>query len=144
MWGGTPWQITGTRTFSRWHEAPRDVFRFIGKAADIIRLRHNGWYLDGDCPDETTEGLVFMLPHNRFLAAGSDPNNEGSAYFEVDARGNPEIYSDKEDAARGADRLAELYAEAEREHQLAAREELRAQEEREEADSLTEAFSFAC
>lgn len=149
-WGGTPFKITGTRTFARWHESPSSVFRFVGKAHDIIRLRHTGWFLDQEFQEETTHGLVFMLSHNRFLAAGSDgvSGNDDAAYFETDEAGNPVIYDDKEDAARNADRLAELYAEAESEYQARAREEMEREEmEREdqerEAQSLTEAFDFA-
>jgi hypothetical protein len=120
-WGGTPFNIEGYRhTFGRWHESPETPFRFIGLASDIVRLGHTGWYTrENDC-DETARGVVYMLPHGRFLAAIADPfqsdkDGSGPCIVETNATGQPIIYDSKEDAARAADSFAERYAEAARE-----------------------------
>jgi len=142
-WGGTPWKISGSSLFARWHENPKNVFRLVGKAHDIVSLGHTGWYLDED-GGETTHGLVFRLNNNKgFLAGGSDPDNDAAAYIETHENGTPYVYDSSDEAARAADLLAERYAESSREAEIEARKELKAQEEKEEADELLEAFSFA-
>jgi len=120
-WGGTPFNIEGYRsTFGRWHESPESPFRFIGLAHEIVRLGHTGWYTRDNEYDETARGVVYMLPHNRYLAAIADPyqsakDGSGPCIVETNATGQPIIYDDKEEAARAADSLAERYAEAARE-----------------------------
>jgi hypothetical protein len=119
-WGGTPFNIEGyPSTFGRWHESPATPFRFIGLASDIVRLGHTGWYTR-DNEMETARGVVYMLPHNRYLAAiadecQSDKDGSGPCIVETNATGQPIIYDSKEDAARAADSFAERYAEAARE-----------------------------
>jgi len=119
-WGGTPFNIEGYRhTFGRWHESPATPFRFIGLASDIVRLGHTGWYTRDD-EMVTARGVVYMLPHGRFLAAiadehQSDKGGSGPCIVKTNATGQPIIYDSKEDAARAADSFAERYAEAARE-----------------------------
>ena len=124
-WGGTPFAIganVGYRsTFGRWHESPETPFRFIGLAHDIVSLRHTGWYTrDDDFGDELARGVVYLLPHGRYLAAiasecESAKDGSGPCIVETNANGSPCLYDDKEDAARAADSFAERYAEGARE-----------------------------
>lgn len=108
--------------------------------------RHNGWWLDPDGMGETVSGVVYQLParkgRTRFLAGMNDPFNDGSARLDMGMieaddwrainaarlRRNPKAKSydlssqDVEDesarleAARRGDRIAERYAEQEREY----------------------------
>ena len=138
-WGGTPFQIEGYRhTFGRWHESPATPFRFIGLAHEIVRLGHTGWYTRDNEYDETARGVVYMLPHNRFLAAIADPyqpnkNGSGPCIVETNANGQPIIYDSKEDAARAADSFAERYAEAAREDDRRECERMRLEDAASEA-----------
>lgn len=85
--------------------------RFVGAAHKLVYLRHTGWYVD-NCQSETTSGVVYRLPKGRgFLAGYSDPWNgekDGSGPHSLDCS---EVHETAEEAARRADRLAELYAE---------------------------------
>ena len=85
--------------FTRWQWCD-DAYTSIG---------HTGWFTDeyGD----KIRGIVVSLPHGRFLAGWS--MGEGMAST-VDA--SP-VFGNAIDAAIYADRLAELAAEREREHQ---------------------------
>lgn len=124
-WGGEPFKVAENvgyhSTFGRWHESPEVFARFTGLAQEIIKLRFTGWYTDSDgCNGELARGVVYSLSHGRFIAGVADPvnadkNGQGPCIFEVDAKGNPCLYDDKEDAARAADSLAEIYAEGARE-----------------------------
>lgn len=92
-------------------------FRDIGAAHDIVRLRHTGWYMDAD-GSETIAGHVWQLPARNgepvYLSGYVEPE---SGYCTLDAtRGRIATHSDKEDAARAADALAEKDAEKEREY----------------------------
>jgi hypothetical protein len=138
-WGGTPFQIEGYRhTFGRWHESPATPFRFIGLASDILSLRHTGWYTHHDVYDELARGVVYMLPHNRYLAAiadecNADKDGSGSCIVETNANGQPIIYDSKEDAARAADSFAERYAESAREDDRRECERMRLEDAASEA-----------
>lgn len=94
-----------------------DGFRDIGAAHDIVRLRHTGWYNDAD-GSETIAGHVWQLPaRNGEPVYLSGYVEQESGYCTLDAtRGRIATYSDKEDAARAADALAEKDAEKEREY----------------------------
>lgn len=125
-WGGKPFAIGANvgywNTFGRWHESPETPCRFVGLAHKIVRLDHTGWFTIDECADELAHGVVYLLPHGRFLACIADPcqsnkDGTGPAIVETDRNGNPCIYEDKEEAARAADQFAELYAEAERAYQ---------------------------
>lgn len=76
------------------------------------RIRHTGWWCDDDGDGWKLRGLVIALSHGRWLAGWS--MGEGLASF-VEAR----VVWNPREAARLADRLAELAAEEEREHQAA-------------------------
>lgn len=72
--------------------------------------RLSGYYCD-DSAFEVTHGIVLRLPGGRgFLAGYVDPCNEGMACFDMEAA------PDVDTAARWADRMAERYAEDERDH----------------------------
>jgi len=84
-------------------------------AGDIVKLRHNGWYVDDEFQDETTFGIVLRLPHGRgFLAGCSDPYNWPKRGFGACLVENY-VYADEDTAARCADQIAEKYAEDSRE-----------------------------
>lgn len=77
-------------------------------------IEHHGWYLDDVFQDETIHGAVLALPHGRFLSGYEDPFNDGMYIW------SDEIFEGKRahiEAARRADRIAEIYAEHEREYQ---------------------------
>lgn len=115
---GAPFKVGGYTV--RWCENPEDVgLRLVGFADKVAQsIRHTGWFCDDDC-SEKTRGVVFRLPSrggvDRFMAAGSDPNQDGPVYLETC------IYGDEIEAARAADALAEAYAEKERDYQEAWR-----------------------
>lgn len=83
-------------------------FRRVSDAADIIRLKHTGWYTDSDC-GETAKGIVIALPHGKFLAGYHASSNGETVIY-------PRIEWDADTAARAADGLAQYYAESEREY----------------------------
>lgn len=91
-----------------------EIGRFVGASHTLLpRFQHKGWYVDEHC-HETTMGVVYRLPHGRFLSGASDP-------WQCDKRGEgpwlmaPDVYDCTDEAARAADRIAELYAERLRE-----------------------------
>ena len=141
-WGGAVWKCgenVGYRsTFARWHENPESFARFRGLAHKLVRLGHTGWYTDEDGNGELARGVVYLLPHGRFTAGVADPFNsdkdgQGPCIFDVDERGNLTLYDDEQEAARAADRLAELYAESEREHDAKFQQGQRLEEQRDDA-----------
>ena len=84
-------------------------------ATEKVNGRFTGYYCDG-WESEVTHGIVVRLPGGRgFLAGYVDPCNEGAACFDM------EIAPDADTAARWADRMAERYAEDERDHAEAYR-----------------------
>ncbi len=123
----------------RWIEQAENVcrsIRFCDKVASHIR--HKGWFLDDVCQDETARGVVFSLPHGKFSAGIADPFN-----FDNKSMSGPcmvafdEVFDEEKEAAYAANRLAELYAENEREFQAEQREEAEREEaEREAAERL--------
>lgn len=94
-----------------------DGSRDVGKAHDIVRLGHTGWFTDAYM-SETMCGHVWQLPARNGEAvylAGYADKNAGYATL-CAARGNLETFAEKEDAARAADSLCESIAEREREY----------------------------
>ena len=98
----------------RWVEEP--AWRATGTAYDIARKESygyssipKGWYTRHEDYDETTSGVVYQLPARKgvpqYVAGYSDPNGNG-ACLSFD-----QLFDDKMDAARAADKLAERYAE---------------------------------
>lgn len=123
-WGGETFKVgenVGYRsTFGRWHECPETPFRFVGLAHKIANLRHTGWFTRHEEYSETARGVVYLLPHGRFIAAIADPfqtdkEGQGPCIVEVNASGSPYLYESQEEAARAADGFAERYAESSRE-----------------------------
>lgn len=122
FWGGATFAIR-KYTFARWCEVPEFYARFKGLAHKIINLRHSGWYCDDihEGMGETARGVVYYISSLGYLAAVADPHNTdkegyGPCMFDVSEQGNLITYDTKEEAARQADRLAEIYAEKEREY----------------------------
>lgn len=101
--------------YYRWIENISNGLRFVGTAHTLVRLNHKGWYID-NFQDQTVHGEVYQLPARNgeplYMPAVNDPNNDNCAC--IDFRS---ITSDKEDAARWADSMAEQWAEREREYQ---------------------------
>ena len=132
-------------------ESGRDRLRFVENASrglrvlgpvhemrDICRVGHTGWHLDPLGEGDTVHGVVLQLPGRsgfaRFVPAVSDPYNDDC--YAVDFR---DVYTApgddtdeaKHDCALTADRLAELYAEREREYQTLDTAKFRIEEARE-------------
>lgn len=126
----------------RWIENPAALgFRFVGWSDKLARLDHTGWFLfpDGD-PAELARGCVYQLParngrplYVEAIRTGEetrggwrDMGEEGAALifprelYRGDV-GEADASRACLEAARGADREAELYAEKEREYQEAWR-----------------------
>lgn len=102
--------------------------RFVGLAGKILpRLDHTGWYIDR-FQDETISGVVYRLPSGRgFLAGYTDPWNsekDGSGPCNLEF----ETHATETEAARRADRLAELRAEFLREDSLREEAKVRAED----------------
>lgn len=101
----------------RWIECARCGLRRIGFADEILGLRHRGWFThDGGDPSETYRGVVYQLPardgKTLYVYGYQDPN-ENSALLSFDWA------EDKEEAARNADRLADIFAEEARDYDRA-------------------------
>jgi len=102
----------------RWIENAAAGLRLTGYADEICRsIDHTGWYTDDEGFLETLRGIVYQLPSRkgelRFAYGYADPNNAGAALLCFDP------CDDKEDAARWADRFAQIHAEEERDYQRA-------------------------
>lgn len=93
---------------------------------DGSHIEHTGWFCD-EFQNQTIRGLIALLPHGRYLAGWS--MGEGMA---SDVEGEP--FTDRIEAARRADRMAEIAAEHEREYQ--------AQEDDETLVDITKAELF--
>lgn len=114
---GPRFDDSGVRGYSyvtrgyRWIEnATRGLgWRLAGYADTLGVADHNGWYCDAH-QDALMRGVVYRLPHGRFVYGYADPNNEDCALI-VD-----QPCDDEKDAARWADSTAEHFAEREREH----------------------------
>lgn len=103
----------------RWVENVSDGLRLVGFADEIARkersraIEHRGWFThdDGDPPD-VLRGIVYQLPARngqpQYVYGYDDPNNDDCALLCFDPV--PTVM----EAARDADRLAEIYAEHER------------------------------
>jgi hypothetical protein len=117
--------VATSGTPCQWFENAGAVAAFVGHcdkvATDQGRYRaidHNGWYLEDEGFDgETARGVVYKLPHGRYLAGIVTSYDEGRG-----AILSREIYTADNDedaqfeAALAADKLAEIYAENERDY----------------------------
>jgi hypothetical protein len=74
------------------------------------RIDHTGWWTDEFGDGDTIRGIVMRLPHGRGFLAGHSMGESMASTVEY------RVYDDECEAARAADRLAEIYAEAERDY----------------------------
>lgn len=95
----------------RWVEHPDDGLRRVGKAHDLARIDHTGWFMN-EFQDETAWGVVYLLPHGRFVPGTEDSYDTDGVRLDFS-----DIHYAACDAARAADTLAERLAEVEREYQ---------------------------
>lgn len=102
----------------RWIENVSEGLRCVGFADKLAGIDHNGWFTDDDGMGEVLRGIVYQLPARNgaeaFVYGYADPHNDDCALLCFG-----DIASDKEQAARDADRFAELFAEDERDYQRA-------------------------
>lgn len=140
------WQPDGSRDRLRWIENASRGLRVLGPVHEmrerVGRWRHTGWHLDPLGDGDTVHGVIIQLPGRsgfaRFVPAVSDPCNDDC--YAVDFS---DVYTapgdDTDDAVRdcahAADRLAELYAEREREYQTEEGARIRIEEARERIKS---------
>lgn len=102
--------------------------RNVRPCHEIVRIGHTGWYTDV-YQSETAHGVVGLLPHGRYVAGIQDP------------WGNPPVWGrdcfDCEDeAARHADRIAEIWADVCREDSAKHEAETRIESNLEELSAL--------
>jgi hypothetical protein len=107
----------------RWVENVSRGLRLVGfadKVADEAgshAIEHQGWFTDDDFQDEVYRGVVYQLPvrdgETQFVYGYADPNNDDCALLCF------EPFTDKLEAAKQADRFAELMAESERDYRRA-------------------------
>ncbi len=139
----------------RWVENVSRGLRLVGFADEIAQkegnwraINHKGWFTDDDGDGETYRGIVYKLPRRHglptYVYGYADPCNADCALLCFDPT------TEVMDAARSADRFAEICAEEERDYQRAWRagrdyEELAEQikEERTEALKLAEEMRAA-
>lgn len=112
-------------------------FRFVGASGKILsNLRHRGWYVD-NFQDGVTQGVVYRLPHGRFVAGASGPWNCDKDGFGPFLMENA-VFEDEEEAARQADRVAERYAEFCREDDLKEQAKVRIEDAKESIGNIRE------
>lgn len=111
----------------RWTENVSRGLRLVGFADEIARkegnwriINHKGWFTDDDGDGNVYRGVVYQLPsHGKegacYVYGYADPDNEDCALITYD------VTADKMEAARQADRFAEIFAEHERDYQRAWR-----------------------
>jgi len=108
-------------------------WRECGDSHDIVSLRHTGWYADND-QDSLLKGCVLQLPSRngepRYVPATYCTEWDGATIY------MGEIGPDKEQAARYADRNAEIEAEASREFYAKDSADQQISEKREEIHEL--------
>lgn len=109
----------------RWVENVSRGLRRIGFADEIMKgegypraIDHRGWFIrDDDCGGEVYRGVVYQLPARhglpQYVYGYDDPNNDDCALLCFD----PEL--EKREAAKQADRFAEILAEHERDYDRA-------------------------
>lgn len=110
--------------------------RWYRRADKAVHLGHAGWYVDS-FQSEVTRGVLYRLPHGRFLAAASDPwncNRDGFGPFITEG----EAFTSETEAARAADRLAEVYSEFLREDNAKQTAKAEIEEKQAEVASLRE------
>jgi hypothetical protein len=92
-----------------WYAHTGPQFRDERYADEVdTSIEHEGWFTDND-QGEKMRGLVARLPHGRFLAGYWSSDSGERTYF-------ADLFTDEREAARRADREAEIVAESEREY----------------------------
>lgn len=97
------------------------AWRTLGFAHEVCphAVKHHGWYCEEEC-ESLVQGYVLQLPTRhgieQFVPGVSWTDCDGVTLWPL------ERYDEEEDAARAADRYAELIAEYEREHNHGARQ----------------------
>lgn len=86
-----------------WYTHNGEEFRNEQDAQNVVRLRHDGWYTDGEC-SESAVGIIARLPHGRFIAGYRYTMNGERFWFS-------DTYTDDEAAAHMADEHARIFAE---------------------------------
>lgn len=111
----------------RWVHNPTLGLRFVGYADKILHtIGHEGWFID-EFQDEVLRGVVYQLPsrngRKRYAYGYEQSLDRVCAFLSFDPCDN------EHDAARWADRMAELEAKAEWEYRIAELEEAEREEE---------------
>lgn len=112
-WGLHNWQSAfatlsaGSQDGSQvWYSHAGPEFRNEVDAYEVTDMRDHGYYTDTDCHD-TAIGIVASLTHGRFIAGYRWTSNDERVYF-------PQIFDDRDAAARMADAHARRFAESAR------------------------------
>jgi hypothetical protein len=124
----------------RWIENVSDGLRVVGFCDEVQRKElgysprdeHQGWYTDEDGDREVLRGVVYLLPHGRYISGYADPYNDDCARIVFS-----NVYENAIDAARAADELARINAEHEREYNTVWQAGRRYEELGEERKSLS-------
>lgn len=99
----------------RWVEHASDGLRFVNYCDKISQcINHTGWFTDSDGINDTLRGVVYLLPHGRYVAGYAEScnfNETGGERLDFST-----IYKTDLEAARASDRLAEFAAEKERKY----------------------------
>mgnify|MGYP001585787059 CR=1 FL=1 len=122
----------------RWVEHPEDGLRFAGRADKLARIGHTGWFLD-EFQDETVWGVVYMLPHGKFIPGTEDSYGNDGVRLDFG-----DIRDTAEDAARAADRIAELWAEKDRDYQAEESRKMRLEDIAQEIEDARTAVRELC
>lgn len=144
-----PWEHGRTWQGLRFVENPELGLRLVGFADQVARklgytrsIDHMGWYCDA-FQDSTVRGVVFRLPHGRFIPGYVSSNDctgqtrgRGVWNFNAAVLAFNDVCAEEFEAAKLADQLAESIAESEREYSEAwdaGRQCAEAEEERKDA-----------
>jgi len=122
----------------RWVENALLGLRRVGFADEIMKgegyvrtIAHRGWFIHDDegASGEVYRGVVYQLPSRhykpQYVYGYDDPNNDGAALLCFDP------VEEKREAAKLADRFAEIFAEHERDYD-------RAQQARQQCEDFDE------
>jgi hypothetical protein len=119
-----------------WYTHGDGPFRHERYADEVngAHIDHTGWFIS-DEQDEKTRGIVGGLTHGRYIAGYEDAGG-ARVYFD-------RVYDDEREAARGADREAEIVAESEREYNARWKKAQSLRDDAEEAEKRLRAYLAA-